>query len=293
MTYAVEVHDLTKSYAGRPVLNGIDLSITAGKCVALLGPNGAGKTTTVEILEGFRSRDGGHVRVLGVDPARAGRGWRAQVGVVGQDAGAVLALSTEETLRHFAHYHSRPRDTTELLAAVGLEQQAGVRVAALSGGQRRRLDVALGVQGQPELLFLDEPTTGLDPSARRQFWQLIRELRAGGTTILLTTHYLEEAAQLADHVVVIAGGRLLDTAPPDQIGASLRLATKISWTDSEGAQEAVTMTPTAVLRELLIRNPTGELPGLSVHKPTLEEAYLALLEAADAAPSEIAEEIMA
>jgi ABC-2 type transport system ATP-binding protein len=293
MTSAVEVRNLTKSYAGRPVLGGIDLTIEAGQCVALLGPNGAGKTTTIEILEGFRRRDGGEVRVLGTDPAHAGRDWRARVGVVAQDAGAALALTTAETLRHFAHYHASPRDTPELLAAVGLEQQAGVRVAALSGGQRRRLDVALGMQGRPELLFLDEPTTGLDPAARRQFWLLIREMRASGTTILLTTHYLEEAAHLADQVVVIAAGRVLETAPPDRIGASLRLATTVSWTDEGGAQEIVTMTPTSVLRELLTRHPAGELPGLSVHRPTLEEAYLALLEAADTSCSEIPEEVTA
>jgi ABC-2 type transport system ATP-binding protein len=281
MIAAVEVHDLTKSYAGRQVLAGIDLTIAAGECVALLGPNGAGKTTTIEILEGFRVRDGGQVAVLGTDPARAGRDWRARVGVVGQDTGAALALTVAETVRHFAHYHAYPRPTDDLLAAVGLTEQAGLRVAALSGGQRRRLDVALGVQGRPDLLFLDEPTTGLDPGARRQFWQLIRGLRADGTTILLTTHYLDEAAQLADRVVVIAGGRLLENAPPDRIGATLRLATTVGWTDEDGARLVVTRTPTAVLRDLLARYPSGELPGLSVHRPTIEEAYLALLAAAE------------
>src|SRR4051812_30953166 len=212
---AISVRGLRKSYGGHTVLDGLDLDVRPGECFALLGPNGAGKTTTIEVLEGVRRRDAGEVRVLGQDPATAGRAWRARIGVVSQGEGAGQALSVRETLDHFAAYTSLPRATDELLAAVGLDQQADTRVGRLSGGQRRRLAVALGVQGRPELVFLDEPTTGMDPVARRQFWQLIEGLRAEGATILLTTHYLDEAAQLADRVGVLSEGRLVDVAPPD------------------------------------------------------------------------------
>src|SRR3954453_19941362 len=184
---SVTVRGLAKRYGGRAVLDGLDLEVRRGECFALLGPNGAGKTTTIEILEGVRRRDAGTVRVRGEDPALAGRSWRDRIGVVSQGEGAGQALSVRETLDHFAGYHGGARPTGELLAAVGLEESARVRVERLSGGQRRRLAVALGVQGRPELLFLDEPTTGMDPVARRQFWELIRELRADGTTVLLTT----------------------------------------------------------------------------------------------------------
>src|SRR3954453_12445783 len=221
-TPAVSVRGLRKSYGGRAVLDGLDLEVRAGECFALLGPNGAGKTTTIEILEGVRRRDAGEVLVLGEDPAGAGREWRARIGVVSQGEGAGQALSVRETLDHFAAYTSTPRATGELLAAVGLQEQADVRVGRLSGGQRRRLAVALGVQGRPELVFLDEPTTGMDPVARRQFWQLLRELRADGTTVLLTTHSLDEAAELADRVGVLTDGRLVEVAPPAELGADLR-----------------------------------------------------------------------
>jgi len=278
---AVEVTGLRKRYAGRSVVDGVDLSIEQGECFALLGPNGAGKTTTVEILEGFRPRDSGSVSVLGTDPAHATRAWRTRIGVVSQEIGAPLELSVTETLNHFAAYHATPRPTDELIAAVGLEESAKVRVPHLSGGQRRRLDVALGIQGGPALLFLDEPTTGLDPAARRQFWTLIEGLTAAGTTVLLTTHYLDEAAHLADRVAVIAGGRLLEVAPPDRLGATMRLATTVRWRDGAGAHEEQTNAPTETLRRLLAEH-HGEIEDLAVYRPSLEEVYLAMIAAADA-----------
>jgi ABC-2 type transport system ATP-binding protein len=275
-TPAVTVRGLGKSYGGRAVLDGLDLDVRRGECFALLGPNGAGKTTTIEILEGVRRRDAGEVRVLGEDPATAGRQWRARIGVVSQEEGAGQALSVREALDHFAAYTSTPRPTDELLAAVGLQEQAGVRVGRLSGGQRRRLAVALGVQGRPELIFLDEPTTGMDPVARRQFWQLVRDLRAGGTTVLLTTHYLEEAAELADRVGVVSGGRLVEVGPPDELGAALRRVATVGWTEAGTRREVRTEAPAAVLRDLLAVAPQ-EVPGLTVTRPDLEDVYLQLV----------------
>jgi ABC-2 type transport system ATP-binding protein len=272
---AVTARGLGKRYGGRAVLDGLDLEVRRGECFALLGPNGAGKTTTIEILEGVRRRDAGDVRVLGEDPALAGRGWRDRIGVVSQGEGAGQALSVRETLDHFARYHGQARSTGDLLAAVGLEESAGVRVERLSGGQRRRLAVALGVQGRPELLFLDEPTTGMDPVARRQFWELIRGLRADGTTILLTTHYLDEAAELADRVGVVSGGRLVDVAPPDELGADLRRRTTVSWLEAGARRQVRTEAPSAVLRDLLAVH--GEIPGLSVTRPGLEDVYLQMV----------------
>jgi ABC-2 type transport system ATP-binding protein len=274
-TPAVTVRGLRKSYGGRAVLDGLDLEVHRGECFALLGPNGAGKTTTIEVLEGVRRRDAGEVLVLGEDPARAGRDWRARIGVVSQGEGAGQALSVRETLDHFAGYHASTRSTADLLAAVGLEESAGVRVERLSGGQRRRLAVALGVQGRPELLFLDEPTTGMDPVARRQFWGLIRDLRADGTTILLTTHYLDEAAELADRVGVVSGGRLVEVAPPDELGAALRRESTVSWIEAGARRQVTTEAPSAVLRDLLAVH--GEIPGLSVTRPGLEDVYLQLV----------------
>ena len=274
---AVAVRGLRKSYGGRVVLDGLDLEVRRGECFALLGPNGAGKTTTIEVLEGVRRRDGGEVSVLGEDPARAGRAWRARIGVVSQGEGAGQALSVRETLDHFAAYTSTPRPTDELLAAVGLSEQADVRVGRLSGGQRRRLAVALGVQGRPELVFLDEPTTGMDPVARRQFWQLVRRLRADGTTVLLTTHYLDEAAELADRVGVVAGGRLVEVAPPDELGAALRRESTVRWREAGAWRSVRTEAPSAVLRDLLAASPHGEVPDLTVTRPGLEDVYLALV----------------
>jgi ABC-2 type transport system ATP-binding protein len=278
---AIVVRGLQKSYAGRAVVDDVDLTIETGECFALLGPNGAGKTTTVEILEGFRRRDAGEVQVLGIDPARGDRAWRARVGVVGQAVGAPLDLTVREAVSHFAGYHAQPRATDELLAAVGLIEAQRTRVPDLSGGQRRRLDVALGVQGRPDLLFLDEPTTGLDPAARRQFWALIEGLRTAGTTILLTTHYLDEAAHLADRVAVIAQGKLLETAPPDALGVTLRLSARVRWTEGGQRREVLTRTPTQTVREILSAHPAGEVPDLAVHRPSLEDVYLAMLEGAE------------
>ncbi|MDT0276865.1 ABC transporter ATP-binding protein [Blastococcus goldschmidtiae] len=277
---AVTVRGLSKRYGGRPVLDGLDLEVQRGECFALLGPNGAGKTTTIEILEGVRPRDAGDVDVLGEDPAVAGRRWRDRVGVVSQGEGAGPALSVRETLDHFAGYHGSVRPTDGLLAAVGLTESAAVRVERLSGGQRRRLAVALGVQGRPELLFLDEPTTGMDPVARRQFWELIRGLRADGTTILLTTHYLDEAAELADRVGVISGGRLVDVAPPDELGAELRRESTVSWLEAGVRRRVSTETPAAVLRDLLAAH--AEVPDLTVNRPGLEDVYLRLVGATPA-----------
>jgi ABC-2 type transport system ATP-binding protein len=277
----IAARGLQKSYAGRPVVDDIDLAIEHGECFALLGPNGAGKTTTVEILEGFRRRDAGEVAVLGVDPARGDRAWRARVGVVGQSVGAPLDLTVREAVSHFAEYHSQPRGTDELLGAVGLSEAERTRIPDLSGGQRRRLDVALGVQGQPDVLFLDEPTTGLDPAARRQFWALIEGLRSAGTTILLTTHYLDEAARLADRVAVIARGKLLETARPDDLGATLRLGASVRWTENGERREVQTRTPTETVREILATHPNGEIPDLAVHRPSLEDVYLAMLAGAE------------
>jgi ABC-2 type transport system ATP-binding protein len=227
--------------------------------------------------------------VLGQDPATAGRAWRARIGVVSQGEGAAQALTVREALDHFAAYSTRPRTTDELLAAVGLTEQAGTRVGRLSGGQRRRLAVALGVQGRPELVFLDEPTTGMDPVARRQFWELVRGLRADGTTVLLTTHYLDEAAELADRVGVVAGGRLVDVAPPDELGAGLRRTATVSWTDGGRRRAVRTEAPAAVLRDLLAATP-HEVPGLTVTRPGLEDVYLQLVGAVPT-PTASSEEI--
>jgi ABC-2 type transport system ATP-binding protein len=274
---AVTVRGLVKRYGGRAVLDGLDLEVRPGECFALLGPNGAGKTTTIEILEGVRRRDGGEVRVLGEDPAGAGRRWRDRIGVVSQGEAAGEELTVREALDHFAAYHAVPQPTDELLAAVGLEDAARTRIVRLSGGQRRRLAVGLGVQGRPELVFLDEPTTGMDPVARRQFWELVRGLRAGGTTVLLTTHYLDEAAALADRVGVVSGGRLVEVAPPDELGAALRRTSTVTWTEAGCRREVRTETPSALLRNLLATVPHGEIAGLAVTRPGLEDVYLQLV----------------
>jgi ABC-2 type transport system ATP-binding protein len=214
-TIAVRVRGLRKRYGRVTAVDGIDLDIAYGEVVALLGPNGAGKTTTVEILEGYRGRDGGEVAVLGRDPAAAALAWRREIGIVLQDSADARELTVAETVRHVARYFPRPRDPAEALDLVDLGAEAGRRVRRLSGGQRRRLDVALGIVGRPRLLFLDEPTTGFDPSARRRFWRTLRDLRAReGTTVLLTTHYLEEAEALADRVAVVAAGRVVASGAP-------------------------------------------------------------------------------
>ncbi|WP_432482362.1 ABC transporter ATP-binding protein [Kineococcus esterisolvens] len=286
-TTAITVRGLRKRYGdettGHLAVDGLDLDVERGECFALLGPNGAGKTTTVEVLEGHRTRTAGHVRVLGEDPATAGLDWRARIGVVLQEATDAADLTVHEVVRHFAVYHADPRDPDEVVAAVGLTARAGTRVRALSGGQRRRLDVALGILGRPELLFLDEPTTGFDPEARRRFWDLVRAVRADGTTVLLTTHYLDEAARLADRVAVVAGGRLLEVSTPERLGGRQSMGAVVSWSEGGSPREEVTAHPTALVQRLLARPglaTSGEVPGLQVRRPTLEDAYLALLDAA-------------
>jgi ABC-2 type transport system ATP-binding protein len=270
---AISVRGLVKRYGESLAVDGLDLDIRRGEIFALLGPNGAGKTTTVEICEGYRDRDGGEVRVLGEDPATATRHWKARLGIVLQSGAGDSQLSCRELLRAQASYYPDPRDPDEVLDLVGLTEKAGARGRTLSGGQRRRLDVALGIVGGPELLFLDEPTTGFDPEARRQFWALIRSLRDLGTTMLLTTHYLDEAEALADRVGVIARGRLVDVAVPSEIGGRDTAPAVVSWTEDGQRRTAETRTPTAFLRELAGRFP-GEVPDLTVHRPTLEDTYL-------------------
>ena len=218
---AIQVRGLRKSYNGVAAVGGVDLDIRQGEVFALLGPNGAGKTTTVEILEGHRRRDDGDVSVLGEDPASASRAWRARIGIVLQTANDAAELTVRESVRHYAGYYPNPADPDVVIERVGLTAKAGARVKGLSGGQRRRLDVALGVIGQPELVFLDEPTTGFDPEARRQFWELIRNLAAGGTTILLTTHYLDEADVLCDRILVIDHGAIVAEGTPSELKAQV------------------------------------------------------------------------
>ncbi|WP_091243524.1 ABC transporter ATP-binding protein [Klenkia soli] len=273
---AISVRGLVKSYGGRNAVDGLDLDIRRGEIFALLGPNGAGKTTTVEVLEGYRSRDGGQVAVLGVDPATGGRRWRADIGIVLQSGAGDSQLTCLELLTAQAAYYPDPRDPHEVLELVGLTEKAGARGRSLSGGQRRRLDVALGIVGKPALLFLDEPTTGFDPEARRQFWSLIRSLRELGTTMLLTTHYLDEAEELADRVGVITAGRLVEVAVPAELGGRGQAPAVVSWTEDGLRRTEATQTPTAFVAGLAARFP-GEVPDLAVARPTLEDVYLQMI----------------
>jgi ABC-2 type transport system ATP-binding protein len=273
---AVRVRGLRKAYGPHVAVADLDLDVRRGECFALLGPNGAGKTTVVEILEGYRPRTGGEVDVLGVDPRRPNRQWRARVGIVLQGTGEFEALTAYEVVRHFATYYPSPRPPGEVLEAVGLAEKARVRTGTLSGGQRRRLDVALGIIGGPELLFLDEPTTGFDPEARQEFWELIRGLAAAGTTILLTTHYLAEAEALADRVGVIDGGRMVEVASPATLGGRDTAATVVSWDGPAGRQTVRTDAPTKIVTELAAEF-AGEVPGLTVTRPSLEEIYLTMI----------------
>jgi ABC-2 type transport system ATP-binding protein len=274
---AIRVRGLRKQYSGGHVaVDALDLDIPPGECFALLGPNGAGKTTVVEILEGYRPRTGGDVSVLGLDPAHPTRDWRARVGIVLQSTGEFEALTVQEVISHFATYYPSTRPVDEVIAAVGLTEKADKRASTLSGGQRRRMDVALGIIGRPELLFLDEPTTGFDPEARQEFWELIRALRADGTTILLTTHYLYEAEALADRVGVIVGGRLVEVASPASLGGRHTAPTVVSWDGPAGREQAHTDTPTALVTKLAAQF-DGEVPGLSVARPSLEDIYLTMI----------------
>src|SRR5579864_4473258 len=247
---AVRARGLRKNYGGVAAVTGIDLEIAPGEVFALLGPNGAGKTTTVEILEGYRDRDGGEVSVLGEDPQRAGRAWRARIGIVLQLTADAPELTVAEMVGHFAGFYPSPRRPAEVIGQVGLTDKARARIRTLSGGQLRRLDVALGLVGGPELLFLDEPTTGFDPEARHAFWEVIRTLSGGGVTVLLTTHYLEEAAALADRVAVIRDGAIAAAGSPDDLGGRATAAAVVSWQDGDDWRSERSYEPTRLVGEL-------------------------------------------
>ncbi|WP_030560462.1 ABC transporter ATP-binding protein [Streptomyces aureocirculatus] len=273
---AVDVRGLRKRYGPVPAVDGVDLAVRHGEIFGILGPNGAGKSTTVEILQGHRTRDEGEVSVLGADPATADRAWRARVGIVWQDESAPAELTVRETVSHFAGYYPRPRPVRDVIALVGLQEKADSRIKALSGGQRRRLDVALGIIGGPCLLLLDEPTTGFDPAARRQFWDVVRRLAGEGTTVVLTTHYLQEAEALADRLVVIAAGRVVAEGDPAGLRRRYGSEARVEWTDPDGTpREIRTTTPTRTVAELMSRF-GGEIPGLKVGRPSLEDVYLRL-----------------
>jgi len=271
------VRDLAKSYGTTEALRGVSFDIHRGETFALLGPNGAGKSTTIEILEGYRLRTGGSATVLGVDPATGGRAWRARIGMVLQSSSESGAMTVREQVAHFARMYPRPRDVDATIAAVGLTEKAGTLLRALSGGQRRRVDVALGIIGRPELLFLDEPTTGFDPEARHRFWDLVRELKAEGTTILLTTHYLDEAAQLGDRAAVIAGGELVAIGRLDEIGGEEARIPRVLWRDDDGPHEERTREPAAFVSRLAAATGGGEPRDLRIVRPSLEDVYLGLL----------------
>ena len=274
---SVVVNDLRKSYGEVEAVRGVSFEIEAGEIFGLLGPNGAGKTTTVEILEGYRSRDGGSVSVLGEDPAKAGGAWRERIGVVLQSSSLYETLTVAEHLALFAGYYEQPRQVGEVIELVGLGEKRDSHVRTLSGGQRRRLDLGLALIGDPELVFLDEPTTGFDPEARRRAWDTIGGLRGLGKTILLTTHYLDEAERLSDRVAVLRDGEIVASGPPAELAAALP-ATEIRY--RRDGQEVVLQTeePTRVLHELAAEALAAghELEGLEVRRASLEDVYLAL-----------------
>jgi ABC-2 type transport system ATP-binding protein len=274
---AVTVDGLHKWYGSYEALRGIEFEIQAGEVFGLLGPNGAGKTTTVEILEGYRRRDSGTVSVLGEDPEEAGLDWRERIGVVLQSGAMYQNLSVTESLELFAGYYEQPRDVDQVIELVGLAEKRNARVRTLSGGQQRRLDLGLGLVGDPEILFLDEPTTGFDPAARRAAWEVIRSLRSLGKTILLTTHYLDEAEHLSDRVAVLREGRIVAMGRPAELTGAAP-ATEIRYR-LDGEEVLVsTNEPTRVLNELTSQALAQgrELEELTVRRPTLEEIYLAL-----------------
>jgi ABC-2 type transport system ATP-binding protein len=278
MSSAVSVSDLHKSYNGTHALQGVSFEIAAGEIFGLLGPNGAGKTSTVEILEGYRPRNGGSVTVLGEDPATAGLDWRQRIGVVLQSSSFYDTLTVAENLALFAGYYREPRRVDEIVELVGLEEKRDSLVRKLSGGQRRRLDLGLALVGDPEIIFLDEPTTGFDPQARRRAWETIRSLRELGKTIVLTTHYLDEADRLSDRVAVLRHGQIVALGRPGELTATPE--TEIRY--RRNGQEVVLQTeePTKVLHELTSQALAAgtELEGIEVRKPSLEEVYLELIQ---------------
>jgi ABC-2 type transport system ATP-binding protein len=291
----ISVDGLRKSYGELEAVRGIDLEVSRGEIFAFLGPNGAGKTTTVEILEGYRSRTGGEVEVLGADPARVDRRWRERIGIVLQDSDMHPELTVRESLELFAGYYQRPRGVDDTISLVDLTEKSGDRVSRLSGGQRRRLDVALALIGDPELLFLDEPTTGFDPSARRRAWEMVSSLRELGKTVFLTTHYMEEAQALADRVAIIAGGRIVAQGAPSELAGrggeavrvSFRLPAGVSPGDlppalagavGNGEVRVQAEDPVPLLHELTSWALQRRIPlaGLEVTRPSLEDVYLEL-----------------
>jgi ABC-2 type transport system ATP-binding protein len=279
MKQVIEVKGLKKFYGELRAVNGVDLTVYEGEIFALLGPNGAGKSTTVEILEGFRERDAGDVKILDTDPSIGGiaaRQWRNRIGIVLQSSNDAGDLTVAESINHFSHYYSNPRNPEEVIDAVGLREKADALVRTLSGGQRRRLDVALGIIGNPELLFLDEPTTGFDPKARRDFWSLIRTLKSEGRTILLTTHYLDEAEALADRVAVINKGQIIEVSTPAELGGRATSLAQVSWREDGVVKSEKALHPTAFVAELAARF-GGEVPELIVKRATLEDIYLEMI----------------
>jgi ABC-2 type transport system ATP-binding protein len=276
---AISVTDLHKSYGSYEALRGIDFQIETGEVFGLLGPNGAGKTTTVEILEGYRSRDGGEVSVLGEDPAHAGLDWRQRIGVVLQSGALYQNLTVIESVELFAGYYDQPLEIDRVIELVGLTEKRRSRARTLSGGQKRRLDLALGLIGDPEVLFLDEPTTGFDPAARRAAWDVIRSLRTLGKTVLLTTHYLDEAEQLSDRVAVLREGTIVAIGRPEELSGAAP-PTEIRYRRDGKEVVVSTQEPTRVLHELTAQALAEgrELNGLTVRRPTLEEVYLSLTE---------------
>ena len=288
---AIEIDGLRKSYGPFQAVRGLSLHVRQGEVFAFLGPNGAGKTTTVEILEGFRTRSDGDVRVLGFDPQERSRELRQRVGIVLQSTGMYRHLGVREAVAYWATLYPHPRDVDEVLQLAGLQDLPDARTRTLSGGQGRRLDFALALVGDPELIFLDEPTTGFDPAARRTAWETVRSLRDLGKTVLLTTHYLDEAQALADRVAIIKDGRILVEGPPGELGVGSASRYRVAWRDEDGVtHERETEDPTALLHELsgaaLSRG--ARLNDLTVSRPSLEDVYLQLT-----SPREAAQEVVA